>query len=145
MTSTDPEAVTESRRAPLADVALDQRFDLGGLYSLRAAVVAHASELGLSDHGVENLMIIASELATNAVAHGGGGGRLQLWRDADLLRCQVSDSGPGLADPQTAGIETPPPSAPSGRGLWIARTLSEEIDIVSGAQGTTVTIGLLVN
>ena len=41
----------------------------------------------------------SSELATNAVRHGGGSGRLRLWTDDQVLVCEVSDTGAGITDP----------------------------------------------
>src|SRR5688572_18829327 len=61
--------------------SLDQTFERGGLYSVRAAVAAHASSLGASPSQVGHLVLIASELVTNAVTYGGGSGRIRLWRE----------------------------------------------------------------
>src|SRR2546429_9741611 len=60
--------------------ALEQRFDRDSLYALRAAVAAHAAHMGAPPDRVSHLVIVASELASNAVRHGGGKGRLRLWR-----------------------------------------------------------------
>jgi anti-sigma regulatory factor (Ser/Thr protein kinase) len=118
---------------------LEQTFERGGLYTLRATVAAHASAQGASPVQVEHLVIIASELATNAIAHGGGCGSLRLWRDGDQLYCQVSDAGPGIPEPRTAGTQPPPPHLPGGRGVWIARQLCDRLDIAAGPDGTTIT------
>jgi anti-sigma regulatory factor (Ser/Thr protein kinase) len=107
---------------------------------LRAAVAAHAADLGASPELVAHLVIIASELASNAVRHGGGTGRLQLSRDDDALRCVVDDSGPGIPEPGTAGTSAPSPYAVGGRGLWIVRRLAPRTNIESTERGTTVTV-----
>jgi anti-sigma regulatory factor (Ser/Thr protein kinase) len=120
-------------------VALDQRFDRDGLYALRAAVAAHAANLGAQADRLSHLLIIASELASNAVQHGGGQGRLRLWRVDGNLRCEVSDAGPGIPDPHGVGTLAPSALAPAGRGLWIVRRLTADLTIDSTAQGTTVT------
>ncbi|MFC0534193.1 ATP-binding protein [Phytohabitans kaempferiae] len=119
-------------------VAVDHRFDEDGLYALRAALAAHGDHLGASPEQVERLLIVGGELATNAIRHGGGWGRLLLWRDGPLLRCQVVDHGPGLPDP-TAGTRRPEPTALGGRGLWIARRLCPDLVVDTGPKGTTVT------
>jgi anti-sigma regulatory factor (Ser/Thr protein kinase) len=127
-------------------MALDQTFETGGLYAVRAAVAAYASELGAAALQVENLVMIASELATNAIAYGGGGGRLRVWREGALLRCEISDHGPGLESPEQAGEEKPPASAVGGRGLWIARRLSDALDITNGpGAGATITATIDLN
>jgi anti-sigma regulatory factor (Ser/Thr protein kinase) len=119
-------------------MALDQTFETGGLYGVRAAVAAYASELGASPLQVENLVMIASELATNAIAHGGGSGRLCVWREGVLLHCSISDRGPGLPEAAQVQQAKPPASAVGGRGLWIARRLSDTLEISTSASGTTI-------
>ena len=80
-------------------VTVDQPFDASGLYTLRATLAAHASQLGVPGQQIEALLIVASELATNAIRHGGGTGRLRMWRHRSTLHCQVSDRGPGGRSP----------------------------------------------
>lgn len=121
------------------EVALEQRFDRESLYALRAAVAAHASHLGAAPDRVSHVVIVVSELASNAVRHGGGTGELRLWRVDGAIRCEIRDAGPGLADPDTAGTAPPPVLAVGGRGLWIVRRLSAAVRIESDAAGTTVT------
>ncbi|MFC0527756.1 ATP-binding protein [Phytohabitans kaempferiae] len=123
------------------EVALDQLFDSDGLYGLRAAVAAHAADLGAGEEVVEELVVVANELATNAVRHGGGTGRLRLWRDGHLIRCEVSDTGPGLAD-GTVGHELVPLGAYGGRGLWVVRQMSAHVDVRTGPGGATITAAL---
>jgi anti-sigma regulatory factor (Ser/Thr protein kinase) len=120
---------------PAEEVPLDLRFDTDGLYAVRSSVAAHAGHLGASMQVVQRVLIVASELATNAVRHGGGRGRLRLWVADGRLHCEVSDSGRGLADIM-AGTERPAPTAPGGRGLWISRQLADEFAIESGPHGT---------
>jgi anti-sigma regulatory factor (Ser/Thr protein kinase) len=121
---------------PAEEVSLDLLFDADGLYALRSSVAAHAGHLGASTQAVQRALIVASELATNVVRHGGGRGRLRLWAAGGRLHCEVSDSGHGLAD-ITAGTERPAPTTPGGRGLWISRQLADEFAIESGPDGTT--------
>jgi anti-sigma regulatory factor (Ser/Thr protein kinase) len=141
MTSHEPPVTTPGR--PSGDeareaVIVDQPFDGDGLYSLRATLAAHANRLGAPSRVVDRLLIVASELATNAVRHGGGSGRLRLWRDGTTVRCRVTDEGPGIPD-STIGYESPSPLATSGRGIWICRQLCEELIIDSHRRGTAVT------
>lgn len=121
---------------PEEEVSLDLPFDSDGLYAVRSSVAAHAGHLGASTQVVQRALIVASELATNAVRHGGGRGRLRLWVAGGRLHGEVSDSGRGLAD-TAAGTERPPPTAPGGRGLWISRQLADEFAIESSPNGTT--------
>ncbi|MGC9665275.1 ATP-binding protein [Planosporangium sp. 12N6] len=136
MTSPDV-PVSDQEHRPLVEapavVGVDQPFDADGLYALRATLAAHAVRLGLTEETAEHLLIVASELATNAIRHGGGAGRLRLWRTASTLYCQVSDHGPGIADPNAGGT---PPARPDngGHGLWICRRLCDDLTI-AGAGG----------
>jgi anti-sigma regulatory factor (Ser/Thr protein kinase) len=124
-------------------VDVDHSFDVDGLYALRATIAAHASHLGARPEQVEHLLIVASELASNAIRHGGGGGRLLLWQADNTLYCQVTDNGPGLAD-QTVGTTRPAHNSADGRGLWICRNLTAALTIELGpdGSGTTVTAAI---
>ncbi len=115
----------------------DRHFDGIDLYELRAAVSGHVAGVAAERVG-EAVVLIAHELCSNAVRHGGGSGRIRIWSDAGNIYCQVIDEGPGLSDPDDAGRTLPPPTLPGGRGLWIARTMSE-VHIDAGPAGTTVT------
>jgi anti-sigma regulatory factor (Ser/Thr protein kinase) len=122
-------------------VTVDEPFDVDGLYALRATLAAHAPRLDVPEEKVEHLLIVASELATNAIRHGGGTGRLRLWRDATTLYCRVSDHGPGIADP-SIGTMAPDQLRTGGRGLWICRQLCNYLIITNADaddHGATVT------
>src|SRR5690349_10911136 len=123
------------RRIP--EILLEQTFDQDSLYGVRAAVAAHVATVA-DERTVDTMVLIAHELASNAIRHGGGTGRLRLRLAEGVLRCEVSDDGTGMADPAHAGRTLPAPSLPGGRGLWIARQLSE-LHIVTSTAGTTVT------
>ncbi|MEV4629980.1 ATP-binding protein [Micromonospora sp. NPDC049523] len=120
-------------------VALDQTFSVDGLYALRAAVAAHATDLGLPSDRVEGLVIVATELATNSIRHGGGTGRLRLWDEDDELYCEVTDQGPGIVDPDVAGTRPVALTSDGGRGLWIVRQLCDRLYLRAAATGSTVT------
>jgi anti-sigma regulatory factor (Ser/Thr protein kinase) len=126
--------------------ALGQGFDAAGLVGLRAAVAAHGARLGAPADRVDHLVLIAHELATNAVRHGGGRGRLALWRDGDLVLCQVTDEGdpvlPGGEDLDEVGRWMPDPLAVDGRGVWLVRCLTDSLTFVSTSAGTTATAAI---
>ncbi len=119
--------------------SLDQPFGPDDLYALRAAVAAHAAHLGAPPDRVAHVVIVAGELASNVVRHGGGRGRLRLsWVDG-AVRCEVSDEGPGIPDPDGAGKRPPSVLALGGRGLFIVRRLAASLTIRNTGRGTTVT------
>ncbi|NUR71031.1 MAG: ATP-binding protein [Hamadaea sp.] len=127
----------ERDRPGVAADLLEQQFDAAGLYALRSAIAAHASELGADSRRAGEIVLACHELAINAVRHGGGRGRLRLWRSGDLLYCQVADDGPGLTD-LDSGSQPVPLADPGGRGLWIVRRLAASVEIANH-QGATVT------
>jgi anti-sigma regulatory factor (Ser/Thr protein kinase) len=87
------------------------------------------------------MVVVSHELATNAVRHGGGRGRLRLWTTDGRLWCEVSDNGPGFQDPGSKGTTLPDPDTPGGRGLWIARKMSN-LTITTSTAGTTITAAI---
>ena len=92
---TEP-AAGAGRAAPASAQALllDQEFDSGTLYALRAAVQAHAGQAGLSEDRTGEVVLAIHELAANAIAHGAGHGRLRMWEQAGALSCEIADAGP---------------------------------------------------
>lgn len=70
---------------------------------------------------IDAVLLVASELVTNAVEHGGGADRLELdWEQTTVL-LRVWDRGTGRPQPRAAG-----PSSARGRGLTLVEALSEE-------------------
>ncbi|AGZ38473.1 ATP-binding protein [Actinoplanes friuliensis] len=124
----------------MPEVLLEQSFDEDTLYGVRSAVAAHVAAV-TDDRTVDTMVLIAHELASNAVRHGGGSGRLRLWVADGALLCEVTDAGPGLDEPAYAGQTLPPPELPGGRGLWIARQMSD-LRISTSPAGSVITATL---
>ena len=154
-TAAPPETAAPPQSAPI----LDQAFDAGSLYALRAAVAAHATQAGLAPGRADDLVIAVHELAANAVRHGAGHGRLRIWRSDQALHCEISDDG--LPEPQqppepqrqrapSAAKAKPPepqeaPDAPQwrtepGHGLSLVRQVADHTSLRSGRNGTSATI-----
>jgi anti-sigma regulatory factor (Ser/Thr protein kinase) len=131
--------------------SLDQTFCEDSLFSLRNAVAAHGAALGLSAPRVADLVLLAHELASNAVRHAGATpaapARLRLWATAEppAVICEVTDDGPGLVDPDQAGTEPVAVTAGDGRGLWIVRQVADTLEIAAGPAGTRITATFLLN
>jgi anti-sigma regulatory factor (Ser/Thr protein kinase) len=128
------------REAPRDGVPLllDLVFDSGSLHILRAEVLAQAGQAGLSDDRAGEVVLAVYELAANVVCHGGGKGRVRVWRLAGALHCQVDD-GDLVASADSAASLDPFPERP-GHGLWVARRVADQMRVLSGPHGTRVTL-----
>ena len=120
---------------------LDQAFDADSLYPLRAAVAAHASQAGMPEGRVGDLVLAVHELATNAVWHGAGHGRLRFWKTADAVMCEVSDDGVAGGDTGDHGpADAASWSIDFGHGLWLVRQVADQTSIRAGADGTVAVV-----
>ncbi|MGI5267671.1 ATP-binding protein [Nonomuraea sp. CA-218870] len=120
---------------------LSRDFNLDSLVSLRREVERRSEQEGLTGLALYRFVVAVNEITTNAVRHGGGGGRLSLWKGPGRLRCEVTDRGGGLPD-GAERAQTPPPTSPNGRGLLLARHGASRLDVHSGADGTSVVLEL---
>jgi anti-sigma regulatory factor (Ser/Thr protein kinase) len=116
--------------APVVDLA----FDLGTLYVLRAEVQLHVRQAGISEDRAGDVVLAVHELASNAVRHGAGEGRLRMWNLGEVVCCQVDDG-----DPSGQAVMNVLPDMP-GHGLWVVRQVADQMQILSGPHGTRATI-----
>ena len=84
------------------------------------------------------LALVASELATNSVRHGGGTGTVAMWLDKGAAVLQFTDSGT-LLDPLTGRL-SPPLDSEGGRGLYLVNQLCDLVQVRSSDRGTTVRV-----
>jgi anti-sigma regulatory factor (Ser/Thr protein kinase) len=139
-----------------AQPAVDQSFDGDSLYAVRATVAAYASEAGIQEGRLRNVVLAVHELAANAVRHGAGQGRLRLWVTAGGIRCEVTDAGTPAAGadggdgpgPGFPGADGPGPGSPGaapwpvahGHGLWLVREIADQVSLESGPSGTVAVV-----
>ncbi|WP_343949847.1 ATP-binding protein [Nonomuraea longicatena] len=109
------------------DQGLRVDFTRGRMAGVRASVREYAAGHGLAGCPLEDLVLAAGELTTNAVLHGGGRGTLRMWTAGGRLWCEVRDDGPGVARPVPA--DAPDPAEAGGRGLWLTRALFPDLAI----------------
>ena len=129
---------------------LEQDFNAEGLYVLREAVLAHATAAGMPESRATDVVLVAHELASNAIQHGGGTGRLRVRIASGALHCQVTD--PGIArsgsrrpyaapDPGPASPAEPEPwPYQRGHGLWLIREAADQFTVITGPHGSQVDV-----
>ena len=108
------------------------------LVAVREFVATVAASLGAAPDRIGSLVMAVNEVASNAVEHGGGSGRITVHRTRHRIVCDVTDSGPNSTVEWFAGYLPPDPAQPRGHGLWVARQLTEFLQIHPTATGTTV-------
>jgi anti-sigma regulatory factor (Ser/Thr protein kinase) len=117
-------------------------FQREHLSELRATLAEHARAAGLPQVRVEDLLVAASEVATNSVLYGGGSGTLTIWRDGQCIGCDICDRG-RIAEP-LVGRQRPRPDQPGGRGIWIANQLCDLVQIRAATEGNVVRLQMSV-
>ncbi|MGK5742624.1 ATP-binding protein [Micromonospora sp. URMC 103] len=143
MTNADPRAprtVVPIEPAPL----IAEAFDRAQVTELRHSVTSCAHAAGLRDQRLDDFVLAVNELITNAVRHGGGRGSLRLWRLDDQLVCEVADQGLGISAGRLGDRSRPAPETAGGWGLWLARQLSDTMEVRSGESGTVVRIATAI-
>jgi anti-sigma regulatory factor (Ser/Thr protein kinase) len=115
-------------------VKRDQDFPAEGT-SVRAARAFAQDTLptDLDPEDTGSIVLMVSELASNAVVHAQSSFRVTVEHTSETIRITVTDTGPGLPVRRT-----PPLDHPSGRGLHIVATLSDSWGVVEHADGKSV-------
>ena len=111
-------------------------FRAGQLALVRALAESRASQFGLSERQLDDLVLAVHEIAANSVRHGGGQGEFRLWRDGRSLVAEISDKG--TIDDPLAGRRQPGASSERGRGLWIANQVCDLVQIRTYPTGSVV-------
>lgn len=106
------------------------------LQSVRAHVRSVATAVGLARERLGDVVLAVDELAANALTHVEQV-ELTCWVHDVHLVVEVRDDGPGFHNP-LAGYDFPPTQGRRGRGLWIARALSDDLTIRSSGHGTCI-------
>lgn len=109
----------------------------------RRQVERAASEWGLSANAVSDLVLVASELVTNAVVHArtarGRQVGVTLRLLADTVRVEVRDADPGFPVTRLRGLgDQPTEFGERGRGLLLVRNLSLSCGVTTHVVGKTV-------
>jgi len=133
----EPGEVARLRTLPLDAPHGLRALDVDGdALGFRTLLAREMSDAGVAAAEAQNLLVAAGEVLANAYRHGGGIRRVRIGRVGTRFVCEISDRGPGIADPLVGYI---PPGAydPCGGGLWVARQLTRRLDLVSSPRGLT--------
>lgn len=137
------------------DNLLDIVFGWTDFAKLRRLVTRHCAAAGLTGTRLDDFVLAVHEISANAIIHAGAAGRLILQRAAHGLRCLIADTVPQpplscpaprsgemrqLSEPDEPDESGQPAGADSGRGLWLAATLADELSITSGPDSTIVSL-----
>ncbi|MFJ8942925.1 anti-sigma factor RsbA family regulatory protein [Streptomyces sp. NPDC102395] len=107
------------------------------LSPVRTAVAEAATALGLSGERAQRLVFAVNEVATNAVQHGSGDGRVIVRRAGGRVVCDVTSTGRNEAD-WYLGYLPPDPHQRSGHGMWVVRQLCDLLEVHTDHDSTTV-------
>jgi anti-sigma regulatory factor (Ser/Thr protein kinase) len=121
----EPEPLPQLRSLGLGDDL--ERFRERLARELMAAKVPEATAL--------DMLVAGTEVATNAVRHGGGIEEVRVGSAAGRFVCEVIDRGHGFDDPAAGYLV---PRAGTGSGLWVARQLTWRLESFDSPRGFTV-------
>jgi anti-sigma regulatory factor (Ser/Thr protein kinase) len=112
--------------------------DAGELASLRSVLRAYLESRGLSRAVCDDLGVVATELAANAIEAAGQEVVVTVRArvDGDAAIVEVEDGGPGFELPLAPVL--PSPDERRGRGLWLVRMLTDELEVEHHRQRTIV-------
>jgi anti-sigma regulatory factor (Ser/Thr protein kinase) len=149
---------------------LDIVFGWPDCTRLRRLVAGQCAAAGLRGSRLDDFVLAVHEIAANAIVHAGQGGRLTLRRAANGLRCMIADhqeaGPPGRVPRAREGSARPagelsvpwdalscdeaevpdgeealePVGTDTGRGLWLAAQLADELSITAEPDRTTVSL-----
>jgi anti-sigma regulatory factor (Ser/Thr protein kinase) len=148
----DPFPADDHLPPAVHDVVVDLFFGNGDLEEVRDRAVAAATGAGLESYRAKELTLAVHEIASNALRHADGAGRLRVWAAGPGIEgpaavvCEVSDTGNALgpiADPMVGRVR-PATGSDSGRGLWLANQLCDLVQLRTSRSGTVVRLHVLL-
>ena len=123
--TTEPEPLPELRSLPAGD----------GLEGFRERLARELTAANVPERTALDMLVAGTEVAANAVRHGGGIAEVRAGSVAGRFVCEVIDRGGGFDDPMAGYLV---PRAGTGSGLWIARQLAWRLEAFHSPRGFTV-------
>jgi hypothetical protein len=115
----------------------ERRFDAGDAVGPTAFVIDHARRAGLTEDASSNVAAAASEIVMGAGARPSSPVLVAVWTDHGDFVCQIEGESSMPLDPLT-GYGPPLPETSGGWGLWLARQLSDLLEVGIGSHGSAV-------
>jgi anti-sigma regulatory factor (Ser/Thr protein kinase) len=112
--------------------------DLADLRRLRQQLHNAVAGSALASETKGEFVFASSEVATNALRHGRRPVRVRAWASPGRLLCTVTDQGAGIDDPFAGYLPVHSDPSREGLGLWLARSLCDDITFRRTAEGFTV-------
>lgn len=106
---------------------------------IRERLAGELAAEGVGGGKALELLVAATELAKNAVEHGGGIEDVRVGRARGRFVCEIVDRGPGFDDPAAGYVA---PREGGGTGLWVARQLAWQLELFRSSEGFTARIWL---
>lgn len=110
--------------------------DLGDLHGAREFVRTHAGAHGLAGARLDDLVLAVHEALVNTLTHTPGPGAVRIWREPDIVVCQVEDPG-RITDP-LVGRRRADVQQEHGHGLLLIHQLCDLVELHTGAPQTTL-------
>jgi anti-sigma regulatory factor (Ser/Thr protein kinase) len=128
MLAGEPEVLHDLRSIPFVDIESFREV------LARELVAEHVPEAKVID-----ALLAATELAANAVEHGGGVTAVRVGNVDGRFVLEMTDRGPGFDDPAAGYLV---PREGRGSGLWVVRQLTWDLEFLRSAEGFTARIWL---
>ncbi|HEU5354961.1 MAG TPA: sensor histidine kinase [Actinocrinis sp.] len=115
----------------------EKNYTIEDLTALRELVTGRAADHNLSADRTRDLLLAVTEVASNSIRHGGGGGTLRIWVEDRALVCEFRDAGV-ISNPMVGRVR-PAVDQIGGCGLWFVHQLCDLVEIRSDQRrGTRV-------
>ena len=107
------------------------------LATVRAILRPYAESVGAVGKACEDVVIVATELAANAIEAGRGSEvRLRASADRQSIVIELDNDGPDFELPSADDL--PSPGQQRGRGLWLVRALTTDLSVERRQDRTVV-------
>src|SRR5579862_7002357 len=120
-------------------------IDTTSVGQVRRAARAAAVRLRFDETGSGELALLATEMTSNVLAHGGGGDVVILglkYDDNSFARILTLDRGPGIQDVALALTDGFSTNGTPGGGLGALKRIASRMEIFTGRTGTIVLVEL---